>query len=365
MGNNGNEGDFMRALPTCYVKENSILAEDLYNAEGRVLVKKGAKLSKKLLDKIETNKVFTVYVEDPHNDIEVVRLVEQSFRVKGMLLIKSIFEAAKKEKSIFELHDELKVYAEDMLYELRSFQNEILEHIDIKNVDNYIFSSSLNVAVLSSLIAWELGYSNEMVKEIFIGSVYHDIGISLIDDTIINKNTPLTQKEKFEILMHPKKGHAYIKSKTFLSAYVKTIVLQHHECIDGTGYPSRLTEKDIHPIAQIVGIADIYDAMTSDRPYKRAENPKDAIEYIIANTGTKFNSDIIKAFNKKIAPFPPGCIVELSDGSFATVDAINHDMPLRPKIRIIEKIDDEYKYTEVDLAVTQNLLIKDISYLDI
>lgn len=352
----------MRALPIQKVKINSLLAEDLYNANGRILIKKGTKLTGKLLEKIEANKVFTVYVEDIHNDIEVFRLVEQSYRVKGMLLIKSIFEAAKNHHSIFELHDELREFAEDILYEVRSYHDRPVEHIDIKNVDNYIYSSSLNTAVLSALVAWELGYGNDMVKEIFLGAVYHDIGIALIDENIINKTDALTLEEKMEILMHPKKGHDYIKDKTFLSAYIKTIILQHHEALNGSGYPNRTSGEDINPIAQIVGIADVYDAMTSDRPYKRAEKPQDAIEFILANAGTKFDENIVKAFNKKIAPFPPGCIVELNDGRYATVDKINPDWPLRPQIRIINDTPDGYEYEAVDLSTVHNILIKEISY---
>lgn len=362
MSDNKPRGDYMRALPIQYVKENSILAEDLYNVQGRILIKKETLLTQKILKKIEANNVFTIYVKDVHNTIEVPRLVEQSLRINAILIIKSIFEAAKSQQSIFDLHNQLRNIADDILYEIRSYHKRPIEHIDIKNVDNYIYSSSLNTAVLSALIAWELGYASDLVKEIFLGAVYHDIGIALIDSNIINKKTALTLEEKMEIIMHPKKGYEYLKDKTFTSAYIKTIVLQHHEAFDGSGYPLRSKGNEINSIAQIVGVADIYDAMTSDRPYKRASKPKDAIEFILANSRSKFDENIVEAFNKKVTPFPPGALVELDDGRIATVDKINSDRPLEPQIRIITRTKDTYHYEAVNLSETHDITIKDITY---
>lgn len=352
----------MRPIPTKFVKENTILGEDLYTAEGRILLREGTRLTSKLLDKIEANKVFTIYIKDIHSDVKVNRLLEQSFRVKGAMLIKAIFDAASKEKSIFELHNELNAYADDVLYEIKSFQSQSIEYVDVKNVDAYLYSSSLNVALLSCMIAWQLGYNDEMVKHLFIGAIYHDIGMALLPSDVINKTEALTLEEKKMIIDHPTIGHQYIKDKTFVSAYVKTIVLQHHEYLDGTGYPKRVDANQINPIAQIIGIADVYDAMTSDRPYKRAVSSKEAIEFIMAVSGSKFDAKIAQAFIRRISPYPRGTIVELSNGFHAVVDEVNPNFPLRPKIRIIVKSEDGYEYQAIDLASKQNIVIKDIVY---
>jgi HD-GYP domain-containing protein (c-di-GMP phosphodiesterase class II) len=352
----------MRAIPTKYVTESSVLGENLYTAEGKILVKRGTLLTPSLINKIESNQIFTVYIDDAHSDFEVNRLLEQSFRVQGALLIKKLFETARRGESIFSVHHELIEFAEDVLYEIRSYKKIQIEYIDIKNVKNYIYSSALNVALISALISWELGYGSDLVKQIFLGAIYHDIGIAFIPPRVINKTTPLTLEEKKMILMHPKKGHDFLKDQAFISAYVKAIVLQHHEHIDGTGYPTRYSGDDVNKIAQIIGIADIYDAMTSDRPYRRAVSPHEAIEYIVAIKGKIFYKDVADAFIGRISPYPRGTIVRLSDKRHAVVDEINDKWPLRPIIRVIHKTDTGYEYEMIELLKRQNLLIEDVVY---
>lgn len=352
----------MRAIPTQNVVEGSVLGENLYTSEGKILIKKGTNLTPSLVEKIETNQIFTVYIDDIHSDIEVNRLLDQAFRVRGSLFIKTLFETAAKGESIFDIHHKLITYAEDVLYEIRSYKKIQIEYIDIKNVKSYIYSSALNVALISALISWELGYGSDIVKQIFLGAIYHDIGIALIPKHIISKSTELTLEEKRMILMHPKTGHDFLKEQPYISAYVKSIVLQHHEHIDGSGYPNRKTEENINRIAQIIGIADIYDAMTSDRPYRRAVSPKEAIEYIVAIKGKVFFKDIAEAFIGRIAPYPRGTHVILSDGRTAVVEEINDRWPLRPIIKVINKSDEGYDYEYIELMRRQNLLISNVTY---
>lgn len=352
----------MRAIPIQFIQADSILGEDLYTAEGKVLLRMGTQLTEKLITKIKNNKIYTVYVKDQHSDIEVNRLLEQSFRAKGAMLIKSIFDDAASSTSILDAHYALSSYADDVLYELKSFQHQTLEYVDVKNVDAYLYSSALNIALISALVAWHLGYNDEMVKNIFIGAIYHDIGIALLPPRIIYKDSALTTEEKMMIINHPTIGHKYIKERSFLSAYTKTIVYQHHECMDGSGYPQRISGDDIHPISQIVGVADIYDAMTSDRPYKRAVPPNEALEYIIGVSGTKFDTKVVNAFVKMIAPYPRGCIVKLSNGENAVVEELNTDFPLRPKLKLIHKNGSEYAYESFDLIQHPNVVIEEIIY---
>lgn len=349
----------MRAIPTKYVEEGCVLGENLYTKDGQILIKKGVTLTKSLLKKISMNSIFTVYIEDVHSDHEVNRLIDQSLRIKGMMIVKTLFKMAKDGKSIDDLHYILSSYAEDVLYELKSYKKQNIEYIDIKNVDNYIYSSALNVALISSLIAWDLGYNDDMVKHTFLGAIYHDIGVALLPDNIVNKRDELTRDEKLMIINHPNRGYAFVKEKTYLSGYVKQIVLQHHECIDGSGYPQRLIGNSVSKLAQIVGIANIYDAMTSDRPYKRAVPPNEALEYLMGST-SKYDQAIISTFMRRITPYPIGSHVLLSNDKIAIVDEINNAFPLRPKGRIIFKNSNKYK--TVNLMKESTITIKKISY---
>lgn len=360
----------MRIVPTEMIPENAILADSLYTLDGRILLKEGAKLTKNLISKINANSIFTVYIYDEHSDVEINKLVDPHLRHQGMMLIKDIFDAAGNRntqnewmpKSIFKYMDGLTKLTDDILYDLNSARDAQLEYIDIKNVDNYLYSSALNTAILSVLIGWDVGLNQDMIKHLFIGAVFHDIGMALLDPEVTYKREALTNDEKIQVLMHSKKGHAYLKEHAFLSAYVKAITLQHHEHLDGSGYPNRISGAEIHKLAQIVGIADIYDAMTSDRPYRRALAPAEAIEYIMGAAGRYYDMDLVNIFVRKINPYPTGSLVELNDGRTAVVDSVPKGFPLRPDVRIISGMPGNYTYEAVKLRENNSLIIKEIQY---
>lgn len=179
---------------------------------------------------------------------------------------------------------------------------------------------------------------------------------------ITTKREALTLEEKKQILSHPVLGYQYIKEQFFLSAYVKSIVLQHHEQIDGTGYPGRRFGNEINQIAQIIGIADVYDAMTSDRPYRRAVSPKEALEFIVGNKGKKYFYEVAEAFISRITPYPRGTLVMLSSGFPAVVEDLNDHFPLRPIVKVIYKTSSGYYYEIYDLMEHQNILIDYVLY---
>lgn len=360
----------MRIVPTELIPHDAILADTLYTLDGRVLLKEGAKLTPRMIEKINANSIFTVYIHDEHSDVEINRMIDPHLRHQGMMLIREIFDAAGNRntqgewmpKSIFEYIDDLNKLIDDALYDLSSAKDAQLEYIDIKNVDNYLYSSAFNTAILSVLIGWEAGLGNEMIRHLFTGAIFHDIGMALIDPEITYKRGELTTEEKMEILMHPKKGHAYLKEHAFLSAYVKAIAFQHHEHLDGTGYPSRLNGETIHQLAQIVGIADIYDAMTSDRPYRRALAATEAIEYIMGGAGRHYDMNMVNIFVRKINPYPTGSLVKLNTGQVAVVDLVPKGFPLRPDIRIISGSPGNYAYEKVSLRENNAMTIEGLHY---
>ncbi len=251
---------------------------------------------------------------------------------------------------------------EEIIYEMYSVKEKQLEYIDVKNVKSYLYSSAINTALLSVLIGWELGLSADLIKQLFMGAIFHDIGMAWIPDEVLYKTEPLTLEDKKYIIEHPTTGYNFLKEKRYISSYVKAISVQHHENLDGTGYPNRLKGEEIHLLSQIVGIADIYDAMTSDRPYRAALPVSDAVEYIMANAGAKYNIDIVNAFVKKINPFPVGSLVKLNTGQIAVVDEVSPNLPLRPVIRIINEFNGMYRYEKIDLLHNNKLIITGIHY---
>ena len=153
---------------------------------------------------------------------------------------------------------------------------------------------------------------------------------------------------------HPEISRQLLNDNTQANAFIKNIVLKHHERMDGSGYPNKLKAHEIDKYTKIVMIADVYDAMTSDRPHRKAHTPSDAIEYIMGPSNL-FDHDSAFAFSRNIVPYPPGDLVELSDGSVALVLNSNELMPLRPVVRVISGS----KMNEViDLKKQYNIVIK-------
>lgn len=360
----------MRLVPTKKIPEDAELAEPLYNAVGKILLPAGVKLSKAMIEKINENNIFSVYVNDQHSQGKIEHLVNPLLRLKGYTLVKKIFDAASNKKPdgtpdplpILDLTNELNKLMDDAIYDMKGVRDRQLEYIDIKNTSSYLYSSAINVALLSVLIGWELGLANDMIKHLFIGGIFHDIGLAMLPPEIIYKKDQLTLEDKKEIIKHPIKGYEYLKDKIFLSSHVRAITLGHHEHVDGSGYPNRKRAEDIHLLTQIVGLADIYDAMTSDRPYRQAIPANEVIEYIMSNANTHFDTTIIKAFMKKINPFPVGSLVELNTNQIAVVKSVSPNAPLRPKISVINITLEGYEYTDIDLSTNNSLTIKGLHY---
>ena len=151
----------------------------------------------------------------------------------------------------------------------------------------------------------------------------------------------------------PELSRQLLNDNTLANAFVKNIVLKHHERMNGSGYPMGLKSSEIDKYTKIVMIADVYDAMTSDRPYRKAYTPNEALEYIMGPSNL-FDPDSAYAFSRYILPYPPGELVELSGGSTALVIGTNEHMPLRPVVRVIMGVN---RNEVIDLKERRNIVI--------
>ena len=360
----------MRLVPTKCVPEDAVLSDALYTDDGRILVSAGTPLTARLLERINQNNIYSVYIKDQHSTGEIERLVNPLLRQKGYSLVKKIFDAAGNTKPdgtpapmpILGMMPELSALMDDIIYEMTGFKDKQLEYIDIKNVNSYLYSSAVNVALLSVLIGWEMGLNNDMICQLFMGGIFHDIGMALLPKEVIYKKEALSMEDKRLILYHPEKGYEYLKDKHFLSSYVRVVTLGHHEHIDGSGYPNRKSGEEIHLLTQIIGIADIYDAMTSDRPYRQALPVNEALEYIMSVADKHYSMEVVKALIKKINPYPVGSLVKLKDGRTAVVRSVSPDMPLRPLVSVISKTGSGFLYQDLNLMEQQNVTIAGIQY---
>jgi HD-GYP domain-containing protein (c-di-GMP phosphodiesterase class II) len=166
--------------------------------------------------------------------------------------------------------------------------------IDAK--DPYTQGHSQRVSDYSVLIAQELGLDETLVTDIRIGSLLHDIGKIGIPDSILLKKGPLDGKEIELMRGHPRTG-MNIMSQVKLLDPMRPAILEHHERLDGSGYPAKLTDKQISWMGRIVAVSDVFDAMTSDRPYRQAISEHDVMSHLYANAGVLFDTQCVKALD--------------------------------------------------------------------
>lgn len=358
----------MRAIPIEYIKDGQELAETLYTKTGTVLIKKGAQLSDKLIQKIEENNIYTVYIKDKYSDKEVTKIIESTLKYSGKKIIKDTFDSIKKNRlntskdDFFNHYNKLIDLFNDISYEISSTNNLRIDYIDIKSMDDYLEGSALNTGILAILLGSYLGYNKDFQKELFIAGVLHDIGLLFLPEEVLHKSKDLSLDEKRMILMHPLDGYNFLKDRAYISSYIKVSVLQHHEHIDGSGYPNRISGTEVNELAQIIGITDIYDAMTSDRPYRRALPPSEAFEFLMGISGRYFSSKVAQEFITRLNPYPVGSLVKINTGDIAVISEANTTLPLRPTIEIIHESGEDFTLEKVELTKNNNIVISNIHY---
>lgn len=201
----------------------------------------------------------------------------------------------------------------------------------LKVSDEYTFKHSVDVATMSMIVAKKYGLSDSEVYQIGISGLLHDVGKSKVSNDILNKAGKLTDEEFALIKQHSLFGYGILKDKEDLSNPVKLGVLQHHEKMNGKGYPMGVEGDKINLFARIISVSDIYDALVTQRPYKKPFSPRDAVEMIMSMT-MELDINVMKSFLESIVLYPVGTYVELSTGEKASVIANNPQNVLRPKV---------------------------------
>lgn len=188
----------------------------------------------------------------------------------------------------------------------------------LKSKDDGTYTHSVAVCALMISLAREAGLSATEVHDLGTAGLLHDIGKVMIDDAILQKVEPLTALERARIERHPELGHAILVEEPGLPAVALDACLHHHERLDGSGYPFGLSGDQLSRAARMAAICDVYDAMTSDRPYKKGISPIDAITWMDA-AGDRFDSDLLFRFMRSIGVYPVGKLVRLRSNQLAII----------------------------------------------
>ena len=227
----------------------------------------------------------------------------------------------------------------------------LISLVRLKNKDEYTYMHSVAVCALMVALAKELGLSESEIRQAGLAGLLHDIGKAGIPSDVLNKPGALTDEEFSLVKLHPERGHQLLMQANILDEVVVDVCLHHHEKVNGTGYPHQLQADEISLFAKMGAVCDVYDAITSNRPYKAGWEPGISMQRMAQWEG-HFDDTIFKAFVKSVGIYPIGSMVKLKSGRLAVVIDQSQKSLLMPLIKVFfsTKLNLRIKVELIDLS---------------
>lgn len=335
--------------------EGSILVDDVLSATNKPLILRNTVVTNHIIAVLNAFLIDEVEIQDPPVNGQEVQVegeekihidrkemgvkVEQSFYKQYISAVNSYkqlyigwqsgsqMDISKVRHIILPLVEELLTNNLEETFKLYHYSTK----------EDYLFHHSVSVALLSAFLAKKLGYKQGDINQISITGLLCDSGMAKVDAGITAKNITLTEKEYRGIKQHPIYSYQLLKNVMSIKEGVKIGVLQHHERIDGSGYPLGVKGAQLHPYSKIVALADTYQAMVSVRPYRSKQSPFKVLEQIIQDDFGRFDLSIVTELKKGLLKFSAGTKVRLSNGLSAEIVFIDEQYPTRPMIKILGK----------------------------
>lgn len=237
-------------------------------------------------------------------------------------------------------------------------QDALLPLARLKQHDNYTFQHSVSVCALMTAFARTLELPREIIREIAIGALLHDVGKARVPDEILNKPARLTDAEFEKMKNHVVQSKIILQATPGISDIALDVAAQHHERHDGTGYPNRLKGEAISLYGQMGAIVDVYDAITSNRVYHKGMPPTEALRKILEWSAMHFKPPLVQAFIRSVGIYPTGSLVRLESRRLAVVQAQHADKPMQPTVKVIFHTAGHYLQPEdVDLRRSQDQIV--------
>lgn len=314
------------------LKGEEVLAKAVLDNEGKLLLKSGVKLTRSQANLLKQNGIFFVYVEDKNLEDIGPNKELSKFKETALKSMPGVFRGL--------CHSEGKAVEEslvsvDNLVEFIIRQGDINTNLyELNQYDDYTYIHCIDTGIMAVFLGKSLELSMEELKNLGISAMLHDIGKIKISDKIINKKGPLNPEEYEEIRKHPIYGYNILKDAGVKNIEILSAVIEHHEKVNGTGYPLAIKGNKITKFAKIISVCDVFTAVSANRSYRSRFSPNEAYEYVISGMGTSFDEEVIEKFRQTFAIYPLGCAVKLSNGIEGYVVKQNKFFADRPVVRV-------------------------------
>lgn len=359
----------MRLVPVSLSLVDAALAKPILDEKGMILLGAGVKLSERMITRLKQVGVTSLYIEDARTeDIVIVDAIsDETRRAAVNTVYNSMLKLAESDRgarraSRPQIGRELSRVFQDILSDLKTNNNKLISLASLFTVDGYLYHQSVNVAILATALGLARGYGSKELTELGVGALLHDIGCTRIPSDLLNKPGVYSDQEYELVKKHCEYGFDILREQDGVSLLSAHVALQHHERYDGSGYPRGLQGQEIHEYARIVGLCDVYEALTSKRMHRDAHLPHEALEFLLGGGTTLFDVNLVKLFAKNVAIYPVGMSVRLNTNETAVVVSLNPEYPQRPIVRLLtddsgRKLDMPY-----DLDLTKELTMMIVSF---
>lgn len=362
----------MRLLPISMVQPGMRLGKPIMSEDGQLLLESGAELCAVRIRKLVHMGYQQLYIEDKQTeDIQIQDALREETRAAVRLHLLRAYqrlhqtgEWSSGERQFLSnaaLHS-MKIIYDDLKHQNLTYDDTIFlmpANRSSFSILEHLCQNALNTCVYATRIGMIENLDQEQIYALGLGAMLHDIGNTQVSPRLLLKTTPLTPLEYEAIQKHTEYGFRIVKEMPGIPLLSAHCALQHHEKINGSGYPAGLTDAGIHPFAQWVGLLDAYDAMTNPRPYRPAMPPDHALENLCTRAGTLYDREKVDTFRSKVAIYPAGLTVRLSTGQIGIVSKYNPTFKQRPVIRVLtNELGESLKQPmEIDLSRHLHIMI--------
>ena len=317
----------MKFVRTKNLEPGMISTKSIQDSSGVLMLAANHPLTADIIQAMKRKGMSGVFIFDEFTQYEQLNsIVSDEFRMDAINALK-------------DFNIDKVIYLTNMIVDqILSVKELVVEVNELSVYDQDTYDHSMNVCTLATTCGIGMGLGTEELQQLALAAMLHDVGKRNIPLEILNKAGKLNEHERAIMNEHPQMGYDLLYANNSVSAYVRAAILSHHENFDGSGYPNKLVGESIPLLARIIHVADVYDALTRKRAYKEKYMQSESLEFLMANCGSMFDTNVVQTFLKYIVVYPVGCDVVLSDGRIAHVIKNRASAVMRPVVMTWDKV---------------------------